>query len=190
MVIILIFWLFVFPPIDSHPFEVGVIFCFPLYSQLLARRLNQDVLLYAVKLSGQVALWPPGSSWPLLTLRHVGFHSASGLPKEVSYRTYHLGQTTPNTFFKSGGNLSISFVCLCSKYPDYKSVSLRDYLINFISTLTNGQVSPHHLLNRPPLGVPIMVQWKWIWLASMRMQVWYLDSVSGFKDSVLLWAVE
>ena len=28
-------------------------------------------------------------------------------------------------------------------------------------------------------GVPVMVQWKWIWLGTMRLQVWSLASFSG-----------
>ena len=37
------------------------------------------------------------------------------------------------------------------------------------------------------LGVPIMVQWKQIWLVSMRMWVWSLALLSGLGDLALLW---
>ena len=31
------------------------------------------------------------------------------------------------------------------------------------------------------LGVPVKAQWKWIWLVSMRTQVWSLASLSGLR---------
>ena len=46
----------------------------------------------------------------------------------------------------------------------------------------------HYLLNtfiknRAP-AVPNVAQWKWIWLASMRTQVWSLTSLSGLRISI------
>ena len=38
-------------------------------------------------------------------------------------------------------------------------------------------------------GVPIMVQWKWIWLGTMRLWVQSLVLLIVVKDLVLLWAV-
>ena len=43
--------------------------------------------------------------------------------------------------------------------------------------------SPKYMLEkrstRQTIGVPIVAQWKWIWLASMRTKVWSLASLSG-----------
>ena len=39
------------------------------------------------------------------------------------------------------------------------------------------------------LGVPVVAQWKRIWLGTMRLQVQSLASFSGLKDLALPWAV-
>ena len=39
----------------------------------------------------------------------------------------------------------------------------------------------NYLLLKRKRGIPVMAQQKWIWLASMRMRVWSLVSLSGLR---------
>ena len=55
--------------------------------------------------------------------------------------------------------------------------------IFYIKQLEHNQF----LLLKNTAGVPIVVQWKWIWIASMRIQVPSLDLLSGLR--IRPWAV-
>ena len=44
-----------------------------------------------------------------------------------------------------------------------------------------NHIYPDQYIYNRSLGGPIVVQWKWIWLISMRMQVQSLASLSGFR---------
>ena len=42
-------------------------------------------------------------------------------------------------------------------------------------------ISLNFAFKNPSLGVPVVVQWKWIWLVSMRTWVWSLASLSRLR---------
>jgi len=44
-----------------------------------------------------------------------------------------------------------------------------------------AQKGTHLKLKPINFGVPVMAQWKWIWLGTMRLQVWSLALLSGLR---------